>query len=43
VEVNEARRLRDIDDENHRLNKIVANLSLDKMALGGKRWGGRLH
>jgi len=33
LEVNEARRLRDLEDENRRLKKLVADLSLDKMAL----------
>ena len=33
MEVNEARRLRDLEDENRRLKKLVANLSLDKMSL----------
>ena len=33
MEVNEARRLRDLEDENRRLKKLVADLSLDKMAL----------
>ena len=33
MEVNEARRLRDIENENRKLKKLVADLSLDKMAL----------
>jgi putative transposase len=33
LEVSEARRLRDLEDENRRLKKLVADLSLDKMAL----------
>jgi putative transposase len=33
LEINEARRLRSLEDENHRLKKLVADLSLDKMAL----------
>ncbi len=33
MEVNDARRLRDMEDENRRLKKLVADLSLDKMAL----------
>ena len=33
MEVNEARRLRDLEDENRPLKKLVADLSLDKMAL----------
>ncbi len=33
MEINEARRLRDLEDENKRLKKLVADLSLDKMAL----------
>lgn len=32
-EVNEARRLRDLEQENARLKKLVAELSLDKDAL----------
>ena len=31
--MNEARRLRDIEEENRKLKKLVADLSLDKMAL----------
>ena len=31
--VNEARRLRDLEDENRKLKRLVADLSLDKMAL----------
>ena len=30
LEGNEAQRLRQIEDENHRLKKLVADLSLDK-------------
>lgn len=33
MEINDARRLRDMEDENRRLKKLVADLSLDKMAL----------
>lgn len=33
MEVSDARRLRDMEDENRRLKKLVADLSLDKMAL----------
>jgi len=33
LEINEARRLRTLEDENRRLKKLVADLSLDKMAL----------
>ena len=33
MEVSEARRLRDLEDENRRLKHIVADLSLDKEAL----------
>ena len=33
MEISEARRLRDLEDENRRLKKLVADLSLDKMAL----------
>lgn len=33
MEVNEARRLRDLEQENARLKKLVAELSLDKDAL----------
>ena len=33
MEVNEARRPRDIENENWKLKKLVADLSLDKMAL----------
>ncbi|MFT6581245.1 MAG: putative transposase [Alphaproteobacteria bacterium] len=33
LEINEARRLRSLEDENRRLKKLVAYLSLDKMAL----------
>ena len=30
LDVNEAQRLRQLEDENHRLKKLVADLSLDK-------------
>jgi putative transposase len=33
LEVSEAQRLRDLEDENHRLKKLVADLSLDKEML----------
>jgi len=33
LEVNEAQRLRQLEDENHRLKKLVADLSLDKEML----------
>ena len=33
MEVNEAWRLRDIENENRKLKKLVADLSSDKMAL----------
>jgi putative transposase len=33
MEVNEARRLRELEDENRRLKQMVADLSLDKEAL----------
>jgi len=33
LEVNEAQRLRKLEDENHRLKKLVADLSLDKEML----------
>ena len=33
MDVNEARRLRDLEQENGRLKKLVADLSLDKDAL----------
>ncbi len=33
LEVNEARRLKSLEDENTRLKRIVAELTLDKMAL----------
>ncbi len=33
LEVNEARRLKSLEDENARLKRIVADLTLDKMAL----------
>lgn len=33
LEVNEAKRLRELEDENRRLKQMVADLSLDKEAL----------
>jgi putative transposase len=33
MEANEARRLRDLEDENRRLKQMVADLSLDNQAL----------
>ncbi len=33
LEVNEARRLKALEDENVRLKRVVADLTLDKMAL----------
>jgi putative transposase len=33
LQVNEARRLRELEDENRRLKEMVADLSLDKEAL----------
>jgi len=33
LEVNEARRLKSLEDENARLKRLVADLTLDKMAL----------
>lgn len=33
MEVSDARRLRDLESENAKLKKLVADLSLDKMAL----------
>jgi putative transposase len=33
LEVSEAHRLRELEDENHRLKKLVADLSLDKEML----------
>jgi putative transposase len=35
LEVNEAQRLRSLEDENRRLKQLVADLSLDKEALKG--------
>jgi putative transposase len=33
MDVNEARRLRDLEEENRRLKQLVADLSLDREAL----------
>lgn len=33
MEISEARRLRDLEEENRKLKRLVADLSLDKMAL----------
>lgn len=33
LEVNEAKRLKSLEDENSRLKRLVADLTLDKMAL----------
>lgn len=41
MEVNEAKRLRQLEEENRRLKAIVADLTLDKQALQwalGKKW-----
>jgi len=41
MEVNEARRLRDLEEENRRLKQIVADLTLDNQALKAvvaKKW-----
>lgn len=41
LEVNEARRLRELEGENAKLKKLVANLSLDNLALKevlSKKW-----
>jgi len=41
LEVNEAKRLRELEDENRRLKQMVADLSLDKEALKSalsKKW-----
>jgi len=41
LHVNEARRLRQLEDENRRLKKLVADLALDNAMLKdvvGKRW-----
>lgn len=35
MDVNEARRLRELEDENRRLKHLVADLSLDREALKG--------
>jgi putative transposase len=35
MEVNEARRLRELEEENRRLKQLVADLSLDREALKG--------
>jgi putative transposase len=35
LDVNEAQRLRQLEDENHRLKQLVADLSLDREALKG--------
>ena len=41
MEVNEAKRLRELEDENRRLKKLVADLSLDNQMLkdvNSKKW-----
>ena len=41
MEVSEAKRLRELEDENRRLKHLVADLTLDKQALTaalGKKW-----
>ena len=41
MEVNEAKRLRELEDENRRLKRIVADLMLDKQILedvNSKKW-----
>jgi putative transposase len=41
LDVNEARRLKQLEDENRRLKHVVADLTLDNQALKavlGKRW-----
>lgn len=41
MEVSDARKLRDLEDENRRLKKLVADLSLDKQMLEdvlSKKW-----
>jgi len=41
MDVNEAKRLKELEDENRRLKQMVADLSLDKEALKsalGKKW-----
>ena len=41
MEVNEARRLRELEDENRRLKKLVAELALDNdmlKAVNAKKW-----
>jgi putative transposase len=35
LDVNESQRLRQLEDENHRLKQLVADLSLDREALKG--------
>ena len=41
MDVSEAKRLKELEDENRRLKQMVADLSLDKEALNsalGKKW-----
>jgi putative transposase len=41
MEVSDAKKLRDLEDENRRLKKLVADLSLDKQMLEevlSKKW-----
>ena len=41
MEVNEAKRLRELEDENQRLKKLVADLALDNQmlkAVNSKKW-----
>ncbi len=41
MEVNEAKRLREVEDENRRLKRLVADLSLDVQmlkAVNAKKW-----
>ena len=33
MKVNQARRLKELERENHRLRKVVSNLTLDKLIL----------